>query len=480
MDDRNLLGEYVEHQSEAAFAGLVSRHVDLVYSTALRAVRDAAQAEDVAQSVFVELARKAGTIRDANALPGWLYRVTRRQAARQVNADRLRRQREIEAMNLAELDTKPSLAWDTIASTLDEAMDSLEETEQNAVVLRFFQGRSWRDVASALAASEDTAQRRVSSGLEKLRAHFLRRGVTVSASVLAMAIGTNAVQAAPATLGPHLAAGALAAAGGTKGAGIVTSFIKTLLAKWQIAAVVVTGVAVVGVTTTAVISHHTNTVNAELLRRGLVLHLGFDQEKPEGRVSDDSGMGNQGQVTGARWTAHGKQGGAYEFRADGDQIAVPNHPSLNPTNVTVSAWIKCPAADANWRFIVDKSVNPGYTLSVLGDGHENTTRGRAHSQMSGAGCVYGGIVTDGRWHLLTTTYDGIRHLLYVDGRQEIGPPLSKFGLSNSLDLIIGRHSYNKPTDQIGLSFRGVIDDVRVYNRALSPTEVSLLFALADR
>ena len=480
MDSHNLLQEYVARQSEAAFAELVNRHVDLVYSTAFRIVQDPVLAEDVAQLVFIQLARKAGSIREGNALPGWLYRAAHGHAANALRSERTRRSREIKAVNLTQPETESALVWNEIESGLDEAMQTLSEAEQNAVVLRFFQGQSWRNVGNVLNASEDTAQRRVNSALEKLRAHFLKRGITISASILCLAIGTNAVQAAPATLGTHLAAGSLVAAGGAKSAGLFSTIIKTLVAKWQVTAAVVTGVAVVGVTITAMVEYRSNALSTENLRRGLVLHLGFDREEADDRVSDDSRLGNHGQVIGARWTANGRRGGGYEFRADGDQIKVPNHLSLNPANITISAWIKSPTPDASWRFIVDKSINPGYNLAVLGDGHGGMIRGQAHSQMSGDDCVWGGVVTDGQWHLLTTTYDGKRHSLYVDGRPGIALPFQKLSLSNSLDLIIGRHSYGKPENQTGLSFRGVIDDVRVYDRALSPAEVAFLFASADQ
>ena len=480
MDNHQLLQEYVERQSEAAFAELVNRHVDLVYSTALRIVRDPALAQDVSQLVFIQLARKAGTIRTGNALPGWLYQAAHGHAVNALCSERARRNREVEVMNTAEPENELAQVWNEIASGLDDAMQTLNDAEQNAVVLRFFQDQSWRDIGNALAASEDTAQRRVNSALEKLRAHFLKRGITVSASILGLAIGANAVQAAPATLGTHLAAGSLVAAGGAKGAGLFSTIIKTLVAKWQVTAAVVTGVVVVGVTTTTVVLHDSEVVNAETVHQGLVLHLGFDQEEPDGRVIDDSGLGNDGRVTGARWTNEGRRGGAYEFRADGDQINVPNHPSLNPTNITISAWIKAPAPEAAWRYIIDKSATPGCNLALLGKGHPNGTQGQPHSQMTDSGCVRGRtVVADGKWHLLTTTYNGRKHSLYVDGRLEQETRCTQQGISNNLDLVIGRHNHLPGDGQVGDSFRGLIDNVQVYDRALSPKEVSFLFGSTD-
>src|SRR6516162_7163258 len=105
MDDHQLLREYVERQSEMAFAELVARHINLVYSTALRVVQNTASARDVAQSVFIQLARNAPTIRSDHALPGWLYRVARCQAANAVRNDRIRREREMEAMTMKSPET---------------------------------------------------------------------------------------------------------------------------------------------------------------------------------------------------------------------------------------------------------------------------------------------------------------------------------------------------------------------------------------
>ena len=213
MDDRELLREYVERQSDTAFAELVARHVNLVYATALRIVGETQAAQDVVQTVFILLARKAWAVRDGNALIGWLYRTTYRIALDAIRGEQRRRQRETEAMKLAEPDTRDDASWDQLAPLLDEAMQQLNRAEQNAVLLRFFEGKSLRETGAALGTSEDAAQMRVSRSLEKMRAHFARKGVTVAAVAVAAVLSARSSNAAPAGLVSRVTAKSLAAVG---------------------------------------------------------------------------------------------------------------------------------------------------------------------------------------------------------------------------------------------------------------------------
>jgi len=83
-----------------------------------------------------------------------------------------------------------------IAPFLDEAMAQLNETDRHALLLRFFEQRDLRQVGVALGSNEEAAKKRVTRAVEKLRALFVRRGVTLSAAGLAASLTTNAVQAA--------------------------------------------------------------------------------------------------------------------------------------------------------------------------------------------------------------------------------------------------------------------------------------------
>jgi RNA polymerase sigma factor (sigma-70 family) len=267
LTDEQLLRAYSEGHSEAAFTELVGRHVDLVHSTALRTVRQPEMAQDVAQAVFLHLARKAGSIRKASALPGWLYRVACDQAANAVRAERRRRRREQEAVQMNSTTGEKAPAWGEIALLLDEAMRALARRDQDAVVLRFFQGQSLRRVGEALELSEDAAQKRLSRALERLRDYFARRGVKVSAAALASGLAAHAVEAAPSSLAANLAAASMSAA--SAGSAGSTLFCRIMLmTKTKTALISVALVA--AVTPVALLQHQerlTRRENARLLQR---------------------------------------------------------------------------------------------------------------------------------------------------------------------------------------------------------------------
>jgi len=199
-DDLTLLREYSQTQSEPAFTALVDRHVNLVYSVALRQVNDPHLAEEITQAVFIILARKADSIGDKTILPGWLCRTARFVSARAVRTQHRRQQREQEAHMQSLLNEPESDNWQQIAPMLDGAMGQLGQKDHDAVVLRFFENKNFAEVGAALGASEDAAKMRVSRALEKLRKFFTKRGVALSGAAITGAISANSVQAAPVAL----------------------------------------------------------------------------------------------------------------------------------------------------------------------------------------------------------------------------------------------------------------------------------------
>lgn len=213
-EDEQLLQEYARNGSEAAFAELVRRHIDLVYSAALRVVNgDEHLARDIAQAVFTDLARKAGEVSPEVVLAGWLHRHTCFTASKTIRTERRRQAREQTAMEMNAPDDTCRLEWEQIAPQLDDSLNELSEADRDAVVLRYLKQQDFRTVGAALGVNEDTAQKRVSRALEKLRDLLARKGVTLSVVALGTALSTHSVTAAPAALAVSITAASLAGVG---------------------------------------------------------------------------------------------------------------------------------------------------------------------------------------------------------------------------------------------------------------------------
>ncbi len=258
-NDMDLVREYARNRSEPAFAGLVQRHINLVYSVALRYTGNSEDAQDVTQAVFIILARKAASLRERTVLTGWLYETTRFTAARFIRT-RVRRQiREQEAYmqsSLNEPDT--SSVWRQLSPLLEEAMTQLGEKDRALLALRFLENKSGAETAAALGIQEWAVHKRTSRAVEKLRAFFSRRGVSVSAGVLIAAVSANSLQAAPAGLAATVTA---AAAKGAAVSGSTLTLIKGALkimawTKAKTAIVVGTAVILAAGTTAPIIIHH--------------------------------------------------------------------------------------------------------------------------------------------------------------------------------------------------------------------------------
>jgi len=209
-DDIELLRQYAVENSEAAFAALAARHVHLVYSVALRRVGNPHSAEEITQAVFIILARKAKSFSRKTVMTGWLHQTTRLTAANFLRTEIRRRNREQEAFmqsSLSETET-----WTQIAPLLDDAISKLGERDRNAILLRYFENKSAREMAAALRVDEPAAQKRVTRAVEKLRKFFAKRGVTLTAAAIAGAVSANSVQAAPVGLAATVTAAAKGAA----------------------------------------------------------------------------------------------------------------------------------------------------------------------------------------------------------------------------------------------------------------------------
>jgi len=199
-DDMELVKQYVADQSESAFAVLVSRHTNLVYSAALRRVSDPQMAEEVTQAVFIILAQKAASLGRGTILPGWLYRAACFVSGQAFKKELRRQQREQVVYMQSLLDQSASELWQQITPLLEQAMLRLSQKDRDTLVLRFFEGRSMREVGAALGISEAATKMRLGRTLEKLRRYFANHGVSSTSLAIGGAISANSIQAAPAML----------------------------------------------------------------------------------------------------------------------------------------------------------------------------------------------------------------------------------------------------------------------------------------
>jgi RNA polymerase sigma factor (sigma-70 family) len=218
MDDWQLLQAYANDRSEAAFAELVRLHLDWVYSVALRHVGDPLLAQDVVQSVFVLLARKARDLRPGTILGGWLFRTTCHVSAHARRTEYRRKSRETIACTM--MHDSPStdsdeILWQQLVPYLDLAVAALSEADRSAILLRFYEKAPMLKVAERLGVSEEAAKKRVSRAVERMRQFLAQRGVKPGAVVLVAVLTEKMVQAAPAGLAGMVVKVSLAAASGS-------------------------------------------------------------------------------------------------------------------------------------------------------------------------------------------------------------------------------------------------------------------------
>jgi RNA polymerase sigma factor (sigma-70 family) len=287
MGDWQLLQAYATSRSETAFAELVRLHLDWVYSVALRHVGDPHLAEDVVQSVFVLLARKAGELGPGTLLGGWLFRTTRHVAGHARRAEQRRKSREATACIMSQDTTAPDtdeMLWQQLTPHLDQAVAALSEADRSAILLRFYERMPLSKVGERLGVSEDAAKKRVSRAVEKMREFLERRGVKLSGVALAAMLADHTVQTASAALAGAVIKVSMAAAS-VSSATMLPELARETLSAWHWAKVkLAAGLAVgsvalifVGVTAGGLLTRRAQAVHVNESPRAAVTTMVTDQ-----------------------------------------------------------------------------------------------------------------------------------------------------------------------------------------------------------
>jgi RNA polymerase sigma factor (sigma-70 family) len=248
-DDSELLRRYANEGSENAFAELVRRHVDLVYSSSLRqAWGDQHLAQEVTQMVFIQLARKAAALVSHPVLPAWLHRSSHLAALDLRRREGRRQKYERAAADAAATDAQggEEVAWDEVRPVLDDAIDRLDERNRQAILLRYFANRPFGEVGERMKLSENAARMRVQRALDKLQSLLVQRGIKSSSAALATALSAHAVAAAPGGAALASTSAALAAAG-SAGVAWIAFMITAKFPITLTAAVLAGGATIIGI-----------------------------------------------------------------------------------------------------------------------------------------------------------------------------------------------------------------------------------------
>jgi RNA polymerase sigma factor (sigma-70 family) len=243
FSDHQLHERFLREADQRAFAKLVARHLPLVHSVALRVTGNPSAAEDVSQLVFCRLAATRSVIREEVSMAAWLHRASRLAALDFIRSEKRRRKREQIAAEHQAMNSNST--WEEISPVLDEVIDRLSPPDRALILARYFQGQSHTSIGRTLGLSEDATRMRVKRALEKLRALLTKRGVTTTASALALSLPAHAISPVAASLSAAISTTALASHTAYTALPLISLFTmttKTVLVSGAILALAVTGI----------------------------------------------------------------------------------------------------------------------------------------------------------------------------------------------------------------------------------------------
>lgn len=257
IDDRSLLEHYARTRDAKAFNELARRYSGLVYGTCLRVMRNPDDAQDVSQECFLELARRAGTIR--SSLAGWLHKVAKTRSINAIRRDSALRSRE-QQWTLESESHDAGSEWAEIAPLVDGAVEKLPEHLRIPVVLHYFQGLEQTQIAYHLRVNQSTVSRRLDKAVDALRKELQRAGVVVSVAALGVLLAGKTSTAAPAALTAALGRMAIT---GPSGAGAASALVVPQLAAKQVLGTLAGKLAVAGLVGVVALSVTYKTTRSE-------------------------------------------------------------------------------------------------------------------------------------------------------------------------------------------------------------------------
>ncbi len=211
--------------------------------------------------------------------------------------------------------------------------------------------------------------------------------------------------------------------------------------------------------------------------QGLMLHFNFDEAPSGGVISDRSGRGYDGRAIGAIWASAGKRGGGVAFASSNQCIVVTNYPVLNLTQVTYAVWFQTSASNTTDRAIIDKRCNQRCWVGVVGEPTDTGNKGRLRAVAGDQSTLSDNVVTDSAWHHAMVTFDGESLKLYIDGQlQKQSTTRIKEFASNVGELVIGMNKADSISAGEGRTFNGMIDDLMIFNHALTEAEAGAVIA----